>query len=80
MMYENTFSTDKLTVVRWAKENAAAWIKWQNEQLAECRERLLKAEADLIDWCDHRRRLDQDYPDVLIQEKTDDVENSQVIR
>lgn len=63
MMYENTFSRDKDTVVAWAKRNAGLYAKMAAEnvddaeaRLAECRERLNKAEAD-------RAKLEKDHPD-----------------
>jgi hypothetical protein len=54
MMYENTFSSDKSQVVKWAKRNAELGVKWAKErvdetekQLHEYRERLAKEESDL---------------------------------
>ncbi len=54
IMYENRFSTDRATVVEWAKENAAAGIKFglervqrAEEDLEKARQSLARREADL---------------------------------
>ena len=55
MMYENTFSTDRDQVIKWAqrnmeagRENAALDIEQQEEKLARTRERLSRFEAALV--------------------------------
>ena len=55
MMYENTFSTDRDQVIKWAqrnmeagRENAALDIEQQEEELARTRERLSRFEAALV--------------------------------
>jgi hypothetical protein len=62
MMYDNTFSTDKESVVDWAKEEAAAHLRYAEEnvrnsekQLAKSLEIRAKALADL-------KKLGTDYP------------------
>ena len=64
MMFENTYSTDKATVIAWAKKSAALETRYLNDdivrrenELAEARTQLAKAEAELA-------RLDEDYPDI----------------
>lgn len=47
MMYENTFSTDRAEVVRWAYNNAVAGVEWRTRSVNEAREKLAMAEADL---------------------------------
>jgi hypothetical protein len=63
MLYENTFSADKIQVVDWAKRNAFLGVKYASEsvvdaekQLAERRDRLAKNESDLA-------KLEADYPE-----------------
>ena len=65
MMYENTFSTDKPTVVAWAKEDADYGLRHAEDavreaerRLTECQERRAKAAAD-------REKLEADYPPSL---------------
>ena len=63
MMYENTFSADKLQVVKWAKNNAELGVKQEKrniedaeKQLTANRERLAKEESDLA-------KLESEYPE-----------------
>jgi len=68
VMYENTFSTDKATVVSWAKRNAASGsrlfrkrIQEVQSELESLRTQLSKCESDLA-------KLDADYPDIHAKE------------
>lgn len=67
LMYENTHSTDRDTVARWAKENAIAGVKLCSDQiarkekeLAELRKDLAASEADLA-------KLNAEFPGVVVK-------------
>lgn len=49
MMYDNTFSTDPQQVIKWAKENAAAWVKLETRNLQRRQDELGEAEQGLRD-------------------------------
>lgn len=49
MMYENTFSTDRKEVVKWALENAESWVKCLTERLEMDRKKLADVEAALAE-------------------------------
>lgn len=62
LMYENTFSTDKSQVIKWAKRDAECGIESARRNIAEkeselnaIRQRLAKAELNLA-------KLESDYP------------------
>ncbi len=64
LMYENTFSSDKATVVGWAKRNASAVVAQLQRRVAEeeqtlqkVRDWLTKEEASLT-------KLNADYPEI----------------
>lgn len=66
VMYENTFSTDREKVVKFAWRNASAgveagrrYVKQTEEELASRRQYLAQAEADLA-------RLGNEYPDLCV--------------
>ncbi|MDE2104237.1 MAG: hypothetical protein KGL39_43775 [Patescibacteria group bacterium] len=62
MMYENTYSTDKRKVVKWAKENATLGIKWQSERVEEIKRDLAKMEALVKESEANLAKLEADYP------------------
>lgn len=61
MMYENTYSTDKRKLVKWAKENATLGIKWQSERVEEIKADLGKMEALVKDSQADLAKLEADY-------------------
>lgn len=63
MMYENSFSTDKSLVVRWAKRSAAIASEHTRNRIAEAEAELVKLKARLADYEAERAKLDADYPD-----------------
>lgn len=50
MMYENTFSADKNTVIVWAKINAEAAIRNTKERIIETEQRLLELQDRLAKY------------------------------
>lgn len=70
LMYDNTFTPDKTVAVKWAKESARIGAKWAHEHverlekdLAEARERVVREEGFVA-------KLDADYPDIVVAERT----------
>jgi hypothetical protein len=61
MMYENTYSTDKRKVVKWAKENAKSGIKWQSERVEEIKRDLAKIETLVKESQADLAKLEPDY-------------------
>lgn len=61
MMYENTYSTDKRKVVKWAKENAKAGIAWWQLSIDQDKERLSKSESYLKQSQADLAKLEADY-------------------
>ena len=62
MMYENTFSADKSVVVKWAKRNAAAGIRWQLERIDEIKQNLAEVCGQLEESVADFAKLEADYP------------------
>lgn len=63
MMYANTFSDDKNKVVKRAKENAQAVIKWETERVGQIKDELAKMEASLSESRENLRKLETQYPE-----------------
>jgi hypothetical protein len=63
LMYDNSFSTDKATVVAWAKKDAGYDIKAYTEQIAEKEKELEERRADLARCEANRSKLNADYPE-----------------
>lgn len=63
MMYANTFSDDKNTVVKWAKENARGGIKWKMERVEDIKKQLSEMESLLAESRDHLKKLEAQYPE-----------------
>ncbi len=61
LMYENSYSTNKKKVVKWAKENAAIGIKWQSERVEEIKRDLAKLEARIKESQADLAKLEADY-------------------
>ena len=67
LMYENTFSDDKEKIVRRAKEVMTCNIKYDLRNIKELEGKLAACKAQLVlDEAD-QAKLDQDYPDVLVE-------------
>ena len=64
MMYENTFSTDRVQVVQWAKRNALAAASWRREAIAETEEKLASLRRDLAAREADFAELERQYPDI----------------
>jgi hypothetical protein len=64
MMYENTFSTDKATVIGWAKRNAAAAVKMTKENVVRAEEELKRVQKSLAVYLANAAKLETDYPKV----------------
>lgn len=62
MMYENTYSTDKRKVVKWAKENAKCGVEWKQQRIEEIKAELAKMEALLRESQAAATKLEADYP------------------
>ena len=62
MMYENTFSTDKARVVRWAKHNAESAVVGMRDHIARIESDLAKARAALARYEGNRIQLESTYP------------------
>jgi hypothetical protein len=70
-MYNNYFSPDKTTVVKWAKRNANAGVKYAKEHLADAEDNLLKRRERLKVEEAHRAKLEADYPEVVVSAQPD---------
>lgn len=62
LMYENTHSTDKATVVEWARKNAAAGVRMCLRRVEEVEADLTKAREWLAKEQEALATLDRDYP------------------
>jgi hypothetical protein len=71
LMYNNYFSPDKTTVVKWAKRNANAGVKYAKEHLADAEDNLLKRRERLKVEEAHRAKLEADYPEVVVSAQPD---------
>lgn len=69
MMHDNTFSTDKATVVAWAKRNADLGIQMQRRSLAELEAKVEDYRGRLATEIANRERLEADYPEVVVEPK-----------
>jgi hypothetical protein len=63
LMYENTWSTDKAEVVRWAKEDATARVKHLQQRLDELNQDIAEQERRIAVAISDAFRLAADYPD-----------------
>lgn len=62
MMYDNTYSTDKMQVVEWAKQDARAGIKLTQRSLAQRRQEICDSEARLLGFERSLSTLEAEYP------------------
>lgn len=71
VMYENSFSADKLKVVKWAKRNADCGIQSGDRRLKEVREELAKIEIWRSEYVADLAQLNADYPEVEVPAESD---------
>lgn len=64
LMYENTFSTDRAEVIRWAKRTAASAVEWRTGSIADAQQKLAELRAELVICEASRSNLDADFPDI----------------
>jgi hypothetical protein len=64
MMYANTFSEDKLKVVRLAKRDAAAGIELLTDTIQRQKEELAERERRLVEYTAQLKHWDVEYPEV----------------
>lgn len=66
IQHENTYSTDKVKVVEWAKRNAAAGVEWRQKRIEEACRTFAKLIAELESGRDecaaNLAKLKTDYP------------------
>jgi hypothetical protein len=62
MMYENTFSADKATVVKWAKKNAQCGIESRQRRVEEIRKELADMERYLAESQADLAKLEAEHP------------------
>ena len=63
IMYDNSFSTNKVKVVKWAKESAGICVKWAKESVDSAEKDLLEKQARLTEQEYHLARLEKEYPE-----------------
>lgn len=68
LMYENTHSTDKETVIRWAKKSAQSEAKYTHLYISELEGQLEKARQQLQQAEAALATLDAKYPEIALEE------------
>lgn len=66
LMYENTFSTDKEQVVRWAKESAMYGVKAYNRTIAKIEKELAEQQSERAKCESNAAKLAADFPSVTV--------------
>lgn len=64
LMYDNTFSTNKALVVRWAMRNAACASEMSRRRIAEIEQDLVRMKSELARYEDDEAKLAAAYPEV----------------
>lgn len=64
LMRDNTFSTDRNTVIGWAKRSARLRVEAREESVEELRQTLAKAEADLDRCRGFAQQLEAEHPSI----------------
>lgn len=64
LMYENTFHTDKNTVIGWAKRSARLKVSHTAEHLERLKQQLADVEGDLVSARASVHQLETDHPGV----------------
>lgn len=62
LMYENTFSADKATVIAWAKRNAASGVKMYEQSILEEEAKIQRLREQLARYQEQAAQLAKDYP------------------
>ena len=63
MMYENSFSTNKADVVRWAKRNCEASIQFMRDDIQRAKDAIAAREAELAKFLEDNAKLVAEFPD-----------------
>jgi hypothetical protein len=63
LMYENLFSTDKITVVKWAIENAKAAVKLTIDSILRLEKQLSESQKLLSEFKADLEKLESEYPE-----------------
>lgn len=69
LMYENTFSADRDTVVEWAKDNAIIGMRMVRDSIADARAHLQKLEEAYEEDVANLASLDERFPHVKATER-----------
>lgn len=70
MMYENSFSKDKETVVKWAKQNADYGCQYALRRIAELEKEQVEVREVLTDYRAKLAKLEADYPETPLDSRT----------
>lgn len=70
LMYENTFSTDKEQVVRWAKKDVKGSLEGYTEAMEDYRQKMEKMRDKVRELQGYMEKLDSTYPDIQFQSVT----------
>lgn len=62
IIYDNTFSTDKETVIEWAKKDAAIGVRWANERLTQLEKEIADQRVKLEQAKAIVEQLEEKYP------------------
>lgn len=62
LMHDNTYSTDKATVIRWAIENALAGCRWRATAVSDREAALADARVNLGEAEDIAAKLEAEFP------------------
>lgn len=68
LMYSNLFSTDKHTVIAWAKQNASAGAAHFRRDIEEVEKQLQTLKARLAECESDSAALDAHYPSIIIED------------
>lgn len=66
LMYENRFSTDRDTVIRWAKRDAELGVKYAKEAVTDAEKTLIERQAHLAQCEFERIEINTTYPGVAM--------------
>jgi hypothetical protein len=69
MMYENTFSTDKAEVVKWAKRNASLAVHYTGESIERAESELASLRTRLAGFEAEKSKLDTEYPTIVADQE-----------
>ena len=72
IQYENTFSSDRMQVVRWAKQDALYGIKCMLRRRREIKKQAEEIEAYHDEYVSALAALDHDYPEIKVEIESSD--------